>query len=138
VKIKALLIAIGLLASVVTAVGLAAAQVIIRPQYVIGQQLIGVYGLSNGDAVIVSSQSTKVYFVYQHADGRESDLQRVDWPLATAPDRVQADVCGNVVHVAGPWDSWGGTLYSIAWTIPIEYHVSFPIVCRGAGSWPNN
>lgn len=109
------------------------------PQWVAGQKLVGVYGVSNGDALIITSQYNQVIFTYQYADTSKDNL--VDYryyPFEDSFDQVSASVCGRVAHVV-THSAQGNGLYSIAWTLPIsDTHVVYiPIIVCGA-TWPNN
>lgn len=110
-----------------------------NPQWVTGERLVGVYGVSNGDALIISAQSNQIIFTYQYADPNKDNL--IDYrtyPFKDSFDQVSASVCGRVAHVV-THSAQGNGLYSIAWTLPIsDTHVTYlPIIVCGA-TWPNN
>lgn len=110
-----------------------------NPQWVAGQKLVGVYGVSNGDVLIITTQYNQIVFTYQYADTSKDNLtDYLTYPFDASFDQVSASVCGNVAHVV-THSSIGNSLYSVSWTLPIsDTHITYlPIIVCGA-SWPNN
>lgn len=110
-----------------------------EPQWITGEKLVGVFGVSNGDALIISSQYNQIIFTYQYADMNKPTL--IDYrtyPFKDSFDQIQASVCGRVAHVV-THSAQGNGLYSIAWTLPIsDTHITYlPLIVCGA-TWPNN
>ena len=102
------------------------------PRWVMGDKLVGVFPLDNGDQVIVGAQQNRLWFTYQYLDpGKEPIRDSIDWHVI--PDRLTAAVCGRYVHVVAESNHGGGTMLTTVWEIPIEYHTQFmPIVCNSS------
>lgn len=108
------------------------------PQWVAGQKLVGVFGVSNGDVLIITSQYNQIIFTYQYADTSKDTLRDYYYsPLSDPFDQVSASVCGRVAHVVTHGTTSG--LYALSWNLPIsDTQVTYlPIIVCGA-SWPNN